>query len=431
MSSLENRAAASANRTPAPRAAMIAALDIGASKVSCFIGSASQGPGPLRVAGVGSQASRGVRNGVIVDLDQAYESMLAAVQQAERMATAAVSDVVVSISGFGVRADHADAEIPVQASEISSRETRKVVGAAMRHLKLDNRHVLHATPAFFVLDGQKVAEPRGMIGKRLGVRVTVVTVPSAQWRNMILCAERAHLNVKGAIAAPWAAALAALAEDELESGALLIDMGARSTTAALVSQGALAHVEAVPIGSDHVTQDISQCFATPAQVAEKLKVTFGSAIASLNEDAQMVDAPQYCDDGSIRQAQVPRSLLTGIVRPRVEETFELLRDLLVARGALRPGSGRRIVLTGGGAKLAGVREVAARIFEGHVRVGRPQRFAGLGDAVSGPAYAVPAGLLRWGIERPGPVNLTDIAPEPPQHPVLRAVSWLREALWDG
>jgi cell division protein FtsA len=434
MSSLEKRASAQSLRTPAsqsvaPRAAMLAALDIGASKVTCFIGSSSQGPGPLRVAGVGAQASRGVRNGVIVDMDLAFEALRASVEQAERMAATAVSDVVVSVSGFGVRADHLDAEIPLPSSEITARQTREAVAAAMRHVRLDGRHMLHASPAFFVLDGHKVRDPRGMMGKRLGVRVTVISVPAAQWRNVVMCAERAHLNVLGALPAPWAAALAALAEDELETGALLVDMGARSTTAALVSGGALAHVEAVPIGSDHVTQDIAQCFSTPAQHAERLKMLYGSAIASLNEDAQMIDAPQYCDDGSVVQAQMPRSLLTGIVRPRVEETFELLRDLLVARGALRPGHGRRIVLTGGGAQLAGVRELAARIFEGHVRVGRPQRYAGLGDAVSGPAFAVPAGLLRWGVERPGPVNLATAPPEPARNPVVRAATWLRDVLW--
>lgn len=408
---------------------MLAALDIGASKITCFIGSTQQGPGPLRVAGVGTQASRGVRNGVIVDMDLALEAIRAAVEQAERMAATAVSDVAVSVSGFGVRADHLDAEIPVPSGEITARQTRAAVAAAMRQLKLDGRHMMHASPSFFVLDGQKVRDPRGMIGRRLGVRLTVISVPAAQWRNLVMCAERAHLHVIGAIPAPWASALAALAEDELETGALLVDMGARCTTAALVSGGALAHVETVPIGADHVTQDIAQCFSTPAHHAERLKVMYGSAIASLNEDAQMIDAPQYCDDGSVVQAQMPRSLLTGIVRPRVEETFELLRDLLMARGALRPGHGRRIVLTGGGAQLSGVRELAARIFEGHVRVGRPQRYGGLGDAVSGPAYAVPAGLLRWGIERPGPVNLADAPPELPQNPVIRAAAWLRDVLW--
>lgn len=429
MSSLLQRAGAE-TRTPAPRAAAIAALDIGASKISCFIGGASQGPGPLRVAGVGSQTSRGVRNGVIVDLDRAHEAVRAAVHQAERMAGVAVSEVVVSVSGFGVRAERARGEIGVHGGEIGIKEKRRVVGAAMQQVRLDNRHILHATPVGFTVDGERVRDPRGMLGRRLGVAITVVTVPAPQWRNLVLCVERAVLTVSGAVASPYAAALASLAEEEMEAGVLLVDMGARATTAAVIHQGALMHVDAVPIGSDHVTQDVAQCFQTTPAVAERLKVMHGSAIASLHEDNQMIDAPHYCEDGGMVTSQIARSMLTGIVRPRVEETLELLRDRLAGAGLEPAGGGRRIVLTGGGAKLVGVRELAARVFGGHVRVGRPQRFAGLGDAVSGPAYAVPAGLLRWGIEQPSDLAAAARAgADASAHPLARAVAWVRDNIW--
>jgi cell division protein FtsA len=191
--------------------------------------------------------------------------------------------------------------------------------------------------------------------------------------------------------------------------------------------GALAHVDAVPIGSDHISHDVAHCLGTSASAAERLKILHGSAIASLNEDNQMIDAPQIGEDGGLIASQVPRSILSGVVRPRVEETFELLRDRLSASGLDRSGAGRRVVLTGGGAQLHGVRELAARVFEGHVRVGRPQRFAGLGDAVSGPAYAVAAGLLRWGVD-----HRSELAPAAGQphdaltHPVARAMAWLKD-----
>jgi cell division protein FtsA len=415
------------NRIAAPRASMLAALDIGASKITCFIGSVGQGPGPLRVAGVGTQAARGVRNGAIVDLDAAERAVRAAVSQAERMAETTVSEVVVSVSGFGVRAEQANGEISVHNVEIGVKERRRVVGSALQHVRLDGRSILHVTPSFFVVDGQRVRDPRGMFGKRLGVAITVVTVPTPQWRNIVLCVERAMYTISGSVAAPYAAALGALAEDDLDLGALVVDMGARSTTAALFQAGALLHVDAVPIGSDHVTHDIAHCLGTSASAAERLKIVHGSAIASLNEDNLMIDVPRMGENGLIIGDQAARSMLTGIVRPRVEETLELLRDRLRAGGLDKLNAGRRIVLTGGGSQLNGVRELAARVFEGHVRIGRPQRFTGLGDAVAGPGYSVAAGLLRWGIERP--TDMTGAASQlrdPPSHPVARAVAWLKE-----
>lgn len=415
------------NRTLAPRASMLAALDIGASKITCFIGSVGQGPGPLRVAGVGTQAARGVRNGAIVDIDAAERAVRAAVSQAERMAETTISEVVVSVSGFGVRADQATGEIGLANSEIGVKERRRVVGAALQHVRLDGRTILHVTPSFFVVDGLKVRDPSHMFGKRLGVAITVVSAPTPQWRNIVLCVERAMLTISGSVAAPYAAALGSLAEDDLELGALVVDMGARSTTAALFQGGALIHVDAVPIGSDHVTHDIAHCLGTSASAAERLKVVHGSAIASLNEDNLMIDVPRMTETGLVIGDQAARSMLTGIVRPRVEETLELLRDRLRAGGLDKLNAGRRIVLTGGGSQLNGVRELAARVFEGHVRIGRPQRFTGLGDAVAGPGFSVAAGLLRWGIERPvdttgAPSQLRD----PPSHPVARAVAWLKE-----
>jgi cell division protein FtsA len=426
MSSLTKRAAVE-SRTLAPRAAMLAALDIGASKITCFIGSTGQGTGPLRVAGVGTQPARGVRNGAIVDLDAATKAVRAAIAQAERMSGVTVSEVVVSVSGFGVRAEQAHGEITFANAEIGPKERRRVVGSALAQVRLDGRSILHATPSFFVVDGQKVRDPRGMLGRRLGVAVTVVTAPTPQWRNIVLCVERATYTISGSVAAPYAAALGALAEDDLELGALVVDMGARSTTAALFHAGALIHVDAVPIGSDHVTHDIAHCLGTTAAAAERLKIVHGSAIASLNEDNLMIDAPRMGEDGQLISDQAPRSILTGVVRPRVEETLELLRDRLRAGGLDKLNAGRRIVLTGGGSQLNGVRELAARVFEGHVRIGRPQRFTGLGDAVAGPGYSVAAGLLRWGVERP-----TDMASsasqmvEPSSHPVARAVQWLKD-----
>lgn len=426
MSSLTKRSQAE-HRVAVERATTIAALDIGASKITCFIGHTSQSPGPLRVAGVGAQAAKGIRNGAIVDLEAAERAVRATLKQAEDMAGVAVSEVVVSVSGFGVRSEQVRGEISLGREEITAKERRRVLDAALSHARREGRHLLHATSCHFVLDGQRVRDPRGMYGKRLGVVVTVCSAPAPQWRNLVLCIERCHRTIAGSVAAPYASALAALAEDDMDMGALVIDLGARSTTAALFVDGALAHVDAVPIGSDHISHDVAHCLGTSASAAERLKILHGSAIASLNEDSQMIDAPQIGEDGGLVAACVPRSILSGVVRPRVEETFELLRDRLAASGLDRSGAGRRVVLTGGGAQLHGVRELAARVFEGHVRVGRPQRFAGLGDAVSGPAYSVAAGLLRWGVDHRSELASASAQPQDAlTHPVARALAWLKD-----
>ena len=429
MSSVESRSRVH-TREQVQLSPLIASLDIGASKITCFVARSVQDIGPTRVLGVGSKPSRGVKNGNITDLEAVEKTITQVFESAEAMAGIGVSDVVVSVSGFGMKTEHAFGEIIMPAGTIGEKERRRVVANAMQSKRFDGRHIIHVTPVYFKLDGNIVKEPLGMVGRKLEVVTAIVTIPVAVWNNIILCVTRTNRHVVEVIAAPYAASLSVLADDELESGALVVEMGAKSTTAALFQNGALAHVDAVPIGSDHITQDISQCFETSAQVAEKLKIAHGSAIASLNENEQLIDIPHFDNNGNIVSARAPRSLVTGIVRPRVEETLELLRDRLSSKGIDRTVYGRRIVLAGGGAQLNGVRELAARVFEGHVRVGRPQRFSGLGDAVSGPAFAVCAGLLRWGIDRPAEVTkIAHDMQQSNQHPILKAMNWVKEVFW--
>ncbi len=428
MSSLDTRQK-TANKESLQLSPLIGAVDIGASKISCFIGRANPS-GPMKVLGVGARASRGVRNGAIVDLESVEKSVAEAFHQAEEMAGGAVSNPIVSISGFGLKADQARGELSLLPNiEIGIKEQRRLIANAVAGRKLEGRTILHTTPYWFKLDGQFVKSPLGMVGRKLEVAVTIVSAPTAVWRNIVLSVERTNRTVAGVVAAPFASSLAVLGDDELESGALLIELGARSTTAALFQNGALAHIDAVPIGADHVTQDIAHCFCTSANAAEKLKIVHGSAIASLNEDEMMIDAPRFNEDGNLVSSLSPKSYLTGIVRPRVEETLELLRDRLVANGIERGIYGRRIVLTGGGAQLSGIRELAARVFEGHVRVGRPQRYNGLADAVSGPGYAVAAGLLRWGAQKPNDLAKIHAQQNETHHPVNRALNWLKETFW--
>jgi cell division protein FtsA len=274
------------------------------------------------------------------------------------------------------------------------------------------------------------------LSKILGVELLVVTIAEAAYRVLATCVERAHLTFEGVAAAPFVSALAALEEDEMDLGAVCIDMGGGSTSAAIFSGGSLLHVETVPVGGQHVTSDIARGLSTSWAGAERIKTLHGSAIASANEDKEMIEAPPRGDDPGAGPVIAPRSLLKGIIAPRVEETMELLRDRLKASGAsVELGAG--LILTGGASQLAGVREVALRVFDRPVRLGRPRRVPHLADAASGPAFCAAAGVLQraaYGPKEAVParalVNLgvRRESLDARTNPMIRAAVWLRDNL---
>ena len=307
----------------------------------------------------------------------------------------------------------------------------------MTQLKLQDRKAIHILPVSWSVDGQSgIRDPRQMFGRILGVELLVVTIAEAAYRVLATCVERAHLDFEGIVAAPYVSALAALEDDERELGCICIDMGGGSTSVAVFQQGALVHIDSLPVGGSHVTADIARGLSTTTAGAERIKTLHGSAIASANEDREMIEAPPRGDDPSAGPVVAPRSLLKGIIAPRVEETLELLRDRLKASGApIDPDAG--IVLIGGASQLAGAREVAVRVFDRPVRLGRPMRVPHLADAASGPAFCAAAGTLQRAAFGPREVAssraLAGLKPLPgsgdPQAPMhIRVRDWLRENL---
>lgn len=371
-----------------------AALDVGSSKIACFIAKTDQtiaGPRP-RVVGVGHQSSRGVRAGAIVDMDEAAEAIRAAVEQAERMAGQAVNSVTVTLSAGQPASTRLAAEIDLPQREVTERDLRRLLDGALSEFAVDDRVVLHAIPlAWSVDDHRGIRDPRGMFGRTLGVEVHVITAAIGPLRNLMTCVERCHFDLKGVVATPYASGLSALGDDEVQLGATLIDMGAGATTAAVFADGALLHIDTVPVGGSHVTSDVARGLSTPLAAAERLKTLYGSALDSPDDDQQMIEVPSVTGDRVYGSA--PRSLLNSIIRPRLEETFELIRDRLDAAGVSKT-SGRRLVLTGGASQLPGTGELAARVFGKQVRIAGPGGITGLGDAVSGPAFSAVAGVVR-------------------------------------
>lgn len=373
-----------------------AALDVGSSKIAAFIAKTDEtiaGPRP-RVIGVGHQSSQGVRSGAVVDMDIAAEAIRSAVEQAERMAGQAVNSVSVTLSAGQPTSTRIAAEIDLPQREVGERDLRKLLDGALSQFSVQDRVVLHAIPlAWSVDDHRGVRDPRGMFGQTLGVEVHVITAAIGPLRNLLTCVERCHLSLRGVVATPYASGLSALGDDEVKLGATLIDMGAGATTAAVFAEGALLHIDAVPVGGTHVTSDVARGLSTPIAAAERLKTLYGSALDSPEDDQQMIEVPPVAGDAGGRYGTAPRSLLNSIIRPRLEETFELIRDRLDASGVGK-ASGRRLVLTGGASQLPGAGELAARVFGKQVRVAGPCGVTGLGDAVSGPAFSAVAGVVR-------------------------------------
>lgn len=388
------RSAAVATWGPPAPVGVVAALDVGTTKVCCFI-ARTNGEGGLTVTGIGHHVARGLRAGAVVDMDAAANSICAAVDAAEAMAGEAIHSAYVNLSAGRQRSQTIGVEVAVADSQVATSDIGRAIDQAMVRADTEGRDVIHAVPTRYSIDGAVgIHDPRGMYGAQLGVNLHVVTSDSGPARNLAVCVERGHLETVGPVASPYASGLAVLVEDEMDLGATVIDMGGGTTTISVFFEGALALVESIPLGGRHVTTDIARGLSTPTAQAERMKTLFGSALAGPSDEKELIDVPPLGEAKQSGANHVPRSALTGIIRPRVEEIFELARGRLEAAGYQNLG-GRRVVLTGGASQLQGAAETAARVFENQVRLGRPTGVDGLADATSGPGFATAAGLLKY------------------------------------
>ncbi|MCR9237414.1 MAG: cell division protein FtsA [Alphaproteobacteria bacterium] len=386
------------------KSAVVAVLDIGSSKVCCLIARLRPLEGfdvlpgrthSVEVLGIGHQQSRGIKTGVVVDLDGAEQSIRLAVDAAERMAGITVESLIVSVTSGRVSSESYSANIGLSGHEVSDYDIQKVLQAGSTHSVSDDRRAIHSLPIGYALDGNRgIDDPRGMIGKDLGVDMHVVTADTAPLRNLELCINRCHLSVETMVATPYASGLASLVEDEAGLGVTCVDMGGGTTTMSIFMDGHFVHADAIAVGGHHVTMDIARGLSTRMVDAERIKALHGSALPSVSEDRDILSIPQVGDGDDDVPNQVPRSTLTRIIRPRVEEILELIRDRLSASG-YAPHVGRRIVLTGGASQLTGMTEAARRIIGRNVRLGRPLGVVGLPEAAKGPAFSAAVGLLIY------------------------------------
>jgi cell division protein FtsA len=386
------------------RSTVLSVLDIGTNKVVCLVARLRPIEGAellssrshqVQILGVGHQRARGVKAGAIVDMEQAEQSIRLAVDAAERMAQVRIESVIVNISTGRLGSEHYSATVPCTGHQVADTDIHRVLDAGATHAMRDRRAVLHSIPIGHSLDGVGgIRDPRGMLGRDLGVDMHIVTTDPSPAKNLMLAIERCHLSVEAMVATPYASGLATLVDDESEMGVTLIDMGAGTTTVGVFHHRHLVHADSIAIGGSHVTMDVARGLSTRLAEAERLKVLYGATIASPSDDRELITVPTVGDDERDGSYQTARSKLVRIIRPRIEEILELIRDRLRSGGAWAE-SGRRIVLTGGASQLTGFPDLARKILDRNVRLGRPLGVAGLPEAAKGPAFSAAVGLTVY------------------------------------
>ena len=424
---LPSRAALRKPRRPAAGGEIFAALDVGTTKVSCLIARFDK-PGQPQVIGVGHHMSAGIRKGMVVDLEAAENAVSSAVQAAEALSGQVLKSVVTNLSGGEPRSRTISAEIQMSGREVTDGDMHRALQQSCQMTVAPDSTLIHSIPVGFSLDGSGgIQDPRGMTGNLLGVQVHMVTANATACRNLVACLGRAHLDADSIVISPYASGLAALAKDEMELGVTLIDMGGGVTSLAVFIEGLLAFTDVVPIGGYQVTSDIAKGLSTSIANAERMKIKFGHAMGSSVDEREMIEVPRIGEDEYGYTNQVPRSLLVGIIQPRLEEIFEMVRDRLEQSGLVRT-AGRRVVITGGASLLPGTRELAQITLSKQVRLGRPLHVRGFSDLIMTPAFSTAAGLLQFAMQNPLDMPAFSTAPTPSGGLFNRIGHWLRDNL---
>jgi cell division protein FtsA len=377
---------------------LIVGLDVGTTKV-CAIVAAPRPGGGLDVVGVGAAPSRGLRRGIVVNIDSTVEAIRQAVAEAEQMAGVDVSAVYAGVAGGHIRSVNSRGVVAVSGKdrEVSQADVDRAVDAARAINTSQDREILHVLPqTFMVDDADGVREPLGMSGVRLEVEVHIVTAAVTSIQNVVRSVNRAGLAVQDVVLEPIASAEAVLFPDEKELGIVLIDIGGGTTDMALFRDGAVWHTAVLPLGGDHITNDVAVGLRTPMADAESLKKRYGCALTAMVPAEETVDVPSV---GGRKPRQLSRQVLSEIIQPRVEEIFTLVARELTKAG-FQDAATAGIVVTGGSSIMEGVPELAEAVFDQPVRRGVPAEVGGLADIVRSPIYATGVGLAIYGAPRP-------------------------------
>jgi cell division protein FtsA len=373
----------------------IVGLDIGTSKVAAIVGEI--GPdGDLEIIGIGSHPSRGLKKGVVINIESTVQSIQRAIEEAELMAGSRIDAVYAGIAGSHVRSLNSHGIVAIRDREVVPQDIDRVIDAAQAVAIPADQKILHILPQEYLVDSQEgVREPLGMSGVRLEAKVHLVTCAANAAQNIEKCIERCGLEVREVMLEQLASSYAVLTDDERELGVCMVDIGGGTTDIAVFTEGAIRHTAVIPIAGDQVTNDIAQALRTPTQYAEEIKIKYACALTQLARADETIKVPGVGDKPA---KELSRQALAEVVEPRYDELFTLVQAEL-RRSGFEDLMAAGIVLTGGSSKMEGVVELAEEIFHMPVSLGIPKHVAGLKDIVRNPIYATGVGLLLYGKQR--------------------------------
>ena len=388
------------------RQRIVAALDVGTSKICCLIAKTSPAPDwfegkgeavQFEVLGFDHTRAEGLKAGMVAHLDSAEACIRSAVDAAERMAGVTVEDVHVSVTCGRLRSESFSASVALPSGAVREDDILRLLAGGRQYAARDKRSVLHALPMSYCIDENSwISEPQGMCGERLSVELHAVTADEVAMRNIMLCVERCHLGVASLVAAPYASALSVITPDEAKFGVACIDFGAGTTTLSVFDDGHFIHADGIALGGNAITTDIARTLGAPLEHAERIKTLHGSAFATISDEREIITYPAVTGLPQSSLNQITKAQLALIIRPRIEEILDLMRRRLAASGVASEAT-QHLVLTGGGSQLTGIAELATNMFGRTARLGRPRSLSGLPAVAAAPDFASSIGLLlQWG-----------------------------------
>ncbi|MBT4838384.1 MAG: cell division protein FtsA [Methylococcales bacterium] len=373
----------------------IVSLDIGTSKVVATVAEIND-EGEVEIIGIGSHPARGMKKGVVVNIDSTVQSIKRAVEEAELMAGCEIQSVYTGIAGSHIRSLNSHGIVAIKDKEVGPDDVSRVIDAAKAVAIPADQKILHILPQEFLIDNQEgIREPIGMSGVRLEAKVHIVTGAVSAAQNIIKCVGLCNLDVDDVILEQLASSYAVLTEDEKELGVCLVDIGGGTTDIAIFTEGAIRHTAVIPIAGDQVTNDIAVTLRTPTHHAEKIKIKYGCALTQLAGDEEFIEVPSI---GQRPSRRLSRHTLVEVVEPRYEELFLLIQEEL-RRSGFEEIIAAGVVLTGGSSKMEGLIDLAEEVFHMPVRLGDPKYVSGLTDVISNPIYATAVGLLLFGSDQ--------------------------------
>ena len=373
----------------------IVALDIGTNKVAAIIANVNERE-ELEIIGIGTHRSRGLKKGVVVNIDSTVQSIQRAIEEAQLMAGCSVDAVYAGIAGSHIRSLNSHGIVAIRDREVFAQDIERVIDAAKAMAIPADQKILHVLPQEFIIDTQEgVKEPLGMSGVRLEAKVHMVTCAVNAAQNIEKCIERCGLVVNGVILEQLASSYSVLSDDERDLGVCIVDIGGGTTDIAIFTNGAIRHTAVIPIAGDQVTNDIAMALRTPTQNAEDIKIRYACALTQLAKADEVIKVPGV---GEKPERELSRQTLAEVVEPRYDELFRLVQAEL-RRSGFEELIASGIVLTGGGAKMEGLIELAEEIFHMPVSLGAPRNVAGLKDIVRNPVFATSVGLLQYGLDQ--------------------------------